>query len=218
MFWTGGAHTPIMSRMNPMKTSATPISPSGNQNRYFVLRISLDEIKPPIWRRLVVPASITLDLLHDVFQVVMGWEDYHLHEFTIGGRRYTEALEEPEEGIEEAGLVLGDLITKAKSKFSYGYDFGDGWQHTVMVDKLANIPEGHAVDITCAAGRRRCPPEDVGGPPGYANYLDALSDPKHEEHKDMLRWRGEFDPEAFDPERVNRELAKLVRWSRHRKY
>ena len=218
MFWTGGAHTPIMSRMKLKKPIVVSKSGSVRQDRYLVLCISLDEITPSIWRRLVVPASITLDLLHDVFQVVMGWEDYHLHEFTIGGRRFTEDPEEPDEGIEEAGLVLGDFITNAKSKFNYGYDFGDGWEHTVTVEKMANIPEGHAVDITCLDGKRRCPPEDVGGPPGYANYLEALADPKHEDHKDMLRWRGEFDPKAFDPDRVNRELAKLVRWSRHRKY
>ena len=207
-----------MCRMNLKKPLAMPTSGSVSRGCCFVLRISLDKITPPIWRRVVVPASITLDLLHDVFQAVMGWEDCHLHEFAFGERRYTESPEEPDQGDEEYGVVLGDLITKAKSKFTYCYDFGDSWHHTVTVEKVSDIPEGHYVEMLCSDGERHCPPEDVGGSWGYAKYLKALADPKHEEHEDMLNWRGQFDPEAFDPDQVTRELAKLVRWARHRKY
>ncbi len=183
---------------------------------YFVLRVALDDIKPPIWRRIVVPASIKLDLLHDVLQIVMGWEDYHLHEFEIDDQRFTENPEEPDQGMSEVGVALGALAHKAKSKFTYLYDFGDGWRHTVTVEKFAAIPDGHAVKITCIAGKRHCPPEDVGGPPGYERYLEIMADPKNPEHASMLQWRGEFDPEEFNLDKINHELAKLVRWSRPR--
>jgi hypothetical protein len=105
----------------------------------FYLRVSLDRIKPIIWRRLAVPSSITLDLLHDILQVVMGWEDYHLHEFTFGERRFTEAPEQPEEGEKEWGVVLGHLIPKSKTRFQYAYDFGDGWHHTITVERISNV-------------------------------------------------------------------------------
>jgi hypothetical protein len=198
-------------------TQALPMSDSDLHKHYFVLRVALDEIKPPIWRRVAVPASITLDLLHDVIQATMGWEDCHLHQFTIGNRRYTEAPENSEEGIDENGVLLGGLLDGAKTKIAYCYDFGDGWQHTVTVEKIEKIPEGHSLEMTCLAGKRSCPPEDCGGPSGYATYLVALADPRHEEHKSMLRWRGAFDPEAFNLDDANRELAKLARWSRRRK-
>lgn len=195
----------------------TPPGRTASRSHYFILRVALDDIRPPIWRRVVVPADITLDLLHDVLQVTMGWEDYHLHQFTLDGRCFTEDPEEPDHGIDEKGIVLGALIEKVKTRFAYLYDFGDGWRHTVTVERIDPIPPGHAVEITCLAGKRRCPPEDVGGPHGYAAYLDAISDPKHPEHKAMVRWRGAFDPGELDLDAVNHELAKLVRWSRPRR-
>jgi hypothetical protein len=96
--------------------------------------------------------------------------------------------------------------------------FGDGWHHTITVERISNVPSDHYVEISCLEGKRACPPEDVGGPSGYAGYLKAMSSRRHPDHEDMLRWRGEFDPEEFAIEEVNRELAKLVRWSRGRKY
>lgn len=203
-----------MSPRNPSGASAAAFVAD---DHYLVLRLELNEIKPPIWRRIAVPASITLDLLHDVIQVAMGWEDYHLHQFDIVGRRYTEDPEEPDHGEDENGVVLGDRIHQVGSRFAYLYDFGDGWRHTVRVERVERIPENHAVDIACLAGRRRCPPEDVGGPSGYATYLEALAHPHHEEHKSMLRWRGPFDADAFNLDEVNLRLAWLVRWSRPRR-
>jgi hypothetical protein len=181
-----------------------------------VLHVALDKIEPEIWRRLIVPADITLDLLHDVLQVAMGWEDCHLHVFEIGGRRFTEDPQEPEEGENEGGVVLGALVTRSRTKFTYRYDYGDDWCHTIRVQEIQPIPEWDTGEIICSGGERRCPPEDVGGPLGYAEYLAALADPQHEEHESMLEWRGPFDPEEFDANVVNVELAKLIRWSRPR--
>jgi hypothetical protein len=192
------------------------------QRHYLVLHVALEGIRPPIWRRVVVPASITLDLLHDVLQVTMGWEDYHLHQFTIAGRRFTEFVSDDDHtdtdlGEDENGVVLGTYIEQTKQKFTYEYDFGDGWRHIITVEEIEPIPDRHEAHIKCLTGRRSCPPEDVGGPPGYADYLHALVDPQHEEHQSKLAWRGEFDPDDFDLDDVNHRLAWLVRWSRPRK-
>jgi hypothetical protein len=194
------------------------IRSSGERDRQFLeghcfkLRVALDDIKPQVWRQFVVPASITLDRLHDVLQVVMGWTDSHLHSFTIAGQEFTEDPEEPEQGIEETGIVLGALIRKPRTKFIYLYDFGDGWMHTITIQSVEPIPAGHAVNITCLAGQRRCPPEDVGGPWGYQEFLEAIADPKHPEHHSFLDWcGGSFDAKEFDVKAVNAELAELDR-------
>lgn len=186
------------------------------ESRCILLKVALDDVRPPIWRRLAVPGSITLDLLHDALNLAMGWEDYHLHEFDFGGRRFTEDPEELDEGEDERGVRIDSLIDRAGAKFAYRYDFGDGWRHTVKVEQIDPVPDGHAVRMTCLGGRRRCPPEDVGGVHGYQEYLAAIGDRRHPEHKAMLRWRGPFDPDDFDVDTVNRELAKLIRWSRPR--
>jgi hypothetical protein len=203
-------------------TSTRPSTGFDAAAHYFVLRVALEHIRPPVWRRLAVPASITLDLLHDVLQVAMGWEDYHLHQFTIAGRRFTEFVADDDPAANDIGenensVVLGTLIRQAKQKFTYAYDFGDGWQHAITVEKAHLIPSGHEVRVNCLAGRRACPPEDVGGPLGYSRYLEALADPGDEEHQSMLRWRGDFDAENFEIDQVNQRLAWLIRWSRPRK-
>ncbi len=187
------------------------------EKHFFTLRVALAGVSPPIWRRLVTPGAITLDLLHDALNLTMGWEDYHLHEFAFGRRRFTEGPEESDEGEDERGVRLDALIDGPRAKFTYTYDFGDDWKHAVTVESIAPVPAGHLVQLACVAGKRSCPPEDVGGPFGYANYLAALADSEHPEHEAMLGWRGPFDPEAFDIEAANRELGKLTRWSRPRR-
>ena len=187
------------------------------QGHCFKLRLVLDDIQPKIWRQLMVPASITLDRLHDCLQVVMGWTDSHLHSFTIAGQEFTENPEEPDQGVEESGVALGMLIRRPRTKFTYLYDFGDGWMHTITVQSVEPAEERKATMI-CLAGQRRCPPEDVGGPWGYQEFLQAIADPSHEEHESYMEWcGGSFDPNAFDVEAVNLELAKLGRWSRRRR-
>src|SRR5208282_1949170 len=199
------------------------IRSSGKRDREFIdghcfkLRVVLDDVTPQVWRRFVVPASITLDRLHDVLQIVMGWTDSHLHSFTIAGQEFTENPEEPDQGVEETGVVLGALIRKPGTKFAYLYDFGDGWGHTITVESVDEITDRRAIDVTCLAGKRRCPPEDVGGPWGYTEFLNAIADPGHEEHQSFLEWcGGSFDPKEFDAAAVNLALAKMGRWSRRR--
>jgi hypothetical protein len=187
------------------------------ESHRFTLRVALDDVKPQVWRRFVVPASITLDRLHDCLQIVMGWTDSHLHSFTIAGQEFTENPEEPDQGAEETGVVLGALIRKPRAKFTYLYDFGDGWGHTITIESVEEMSDGSAANVTCLAGKRRCPPEDVGGPWGYMEFLNAIADPSHEEHQSHLEWcGGSFDPKEFAAAAVNLELAKMGRWSRRR--
>ena len=185
----------------------------------YWLKITLTGSKPAVWRRFVVPGEISLDRLHDVIQIVMGWEDSHLHSFQGCNQRYTEAPEDIDtEGQEEEEHRLCDVVPRVKSKFEYEYDFGDGWRHTLVVEGIKPVPPKHCACIMCLEGKRSCPPEDVGGLNGYEEFLGALKDPAHPEHASYKEWcGGSFDANAFDAEAVNLELLRYVRWSRPRR-
>ena len=185
--------------------------------RFHLLKIHLLDIEPAVWRRFVVPASITLDRLHDVIQIVMGWTDSHLHEFTIGNKRYTEYPESKEDGLPCGRYRLGDLIKQKGRTFQYLYDFGDGWEHELVLEESRYFNPELRTELACLDGQRACPPEDVGGVPGYFEFLNALKDPNHEEHESYMEWSGgSFDRERFDPKSINWELMKHIRWSRDR--
>jgi Plasmid pRiA4b ORF-3-like protein len=177
----------------------------------LTLRIELLDIQPTIFRRVVVPANMRLTALHEVIQTVMGWEDYHLHEFDFDGVRYEPPGPKSELGDDETlsavGVSLADALKDA-AEFRYTYDFGDHWQHLITVEETA--PTDQAMTPMCIDGANACPPEDVGGVPGFIDFVEAMSDPLHEEHADMLRWHGErFDPKRFNRGVVNRRLAKI---------
>lgn len=185
--------------------------------RLYLFKIQLLDIEPAIWRRFVVPAGITLDRLHDVIQIVMGWTDSHLHEFTIGRKRYTEYPESKEDGLVCGRYRLGDLIKQKGRTFLYLYDFGDGWEHELILEESRYFNPGLRTELACLEGERACPPEDVGGIPGYFEFCNALKDPSHEEHESYMEWSGgDFDSERFDSESINWELMKYLRWSRDR--
>ena len=176
------------------------------------LRIELLDVRPAVWRRLVVPSNIRLPALHRVFQAALGWTDSHLHEFVINGQRYAEPDPEGLEEItqqDERRVVLADALGRGARTFEYRYDFGDDWHHAVVVEDCFVPPQANFV-AQCLAGENACPPEDVGGAPGYAEFLAALADPGHERHAEYRDWcGGEFDPARFDREAVNRELEKI---------
>jgi hypothetical protein len=185
--------------------------------RLYLLKIRVVYIEPEIWRRFVVPAGITLDRLHDVIQIVMGWTDSHLYEFTIGKKRYTEYPESKDDGLECGRYRLGDLIKQKGRTFGYLYDFGDSWEHELIIEESRYFIPELSTEIVCLDGARACPPEDVGGVPGYFEFCKALKDPNHEEHKSYMKWSGgDYDSEKFDSDKVNWELIKYVRWSRDR--
>lgn len=185
--------------------------------RYYLLKITLLDIEPEIWRRFVVPARITLDRLHDVIQVVMGWKDYHLHDFGIGKKRYTEYPESKQDGFECGKYRLGDLIKQKGRTFRYLYDFGDDWEHELVIEDSHYFNSEQGTELYCLEGERCCPPEDVGGAPGFFEFCKALKDPNHVEHTSYTEWAGgDYDSGKFDAEAVNWELMKYLRWSRDR--
>lgn len=185
--------------------------------RFYLLKIQLLDIEPVIWRRFTVPASITLDRLHDVIQIIMGWTDSHLHEFTIGNKRYTEYPESKEDGLVCGRYRLGDLIKQKGRTFRYLYDFGDSWEHELVLEESRYFNPELRTELACLEGERACPPEDVGGVPGYVEFCKALKEPGHEEHESYMEWSGgDFDSEQFDSGSVNWELMKYLRWSRDR--
>jgi hypothetical protein len=185
--------------------------------RFYLLKIQLRDIEPTIWRRFVVPARITLDRLHDVIQIVMGWTDCHLHQFTIGNKRYTEYPETKEDGLDCGRYRLGDLIKQKGRTFRYLYDLGDSWEHELVIEESRYFNPELRTELACIEGERACPPEDVGGVPGYFEFCDALKDPSHEEHEIYMKWvGGDYDSEQFYSSSVNWELMKYLRWSRDR--
>ena len=180
----------------------------------YQLKVTLRDIQPFIWRRFQVWGDTTLSRLHMVLQIVMDWEDYHLHEFVIGRRIYS--VPDPDDDmyerkvIDEKQIRLSDVVAQVGTEFTYLYDFGDNWQHDLLLEAIL-LPDSGKHYPQCLAGQRRAPPEDVGGTFGYGDYVEAMADPEHEEHENMLRWRGPFDPEAFSVEEVNQRLWKKFR-------
>ena len=176
----------------------------------YQIKISLNDIRPPIWRRLEVFSDTTLEKLHLIFQLAMGWAYYHLHQFTIWGEEYGQS--DPDNDLEvndEKKVKLYQVAPMEKFKFSYEYDFGDGWEHTVLVEKILPVEKGKHYPY-CSKGKRACPPEDVGGVWGYTDFLETIKDVNHSEHEDMLEWvGGEFDPEEFNMKYINERLKKL---------
>jgi hypothetical protein len=178
-------------------------------------RVSLEDIEPRIWRRIQVPDSFTLNQLHRVIQVTMGWEDSHLHDFTLSRHHYSEPSREDEGNvIDERTVRLHDLPLSIGGSMGYAYDFGDNWQHQVVLEKTL-APHAETIHPACIAGERSAPPEDVGGAGGYVQFLEAIADPSHEDHDATLEWAGgQFDPETFSVAEVNRRLRLGLRRAR----
>jgi DNA-binding MarR family transcriptional regulator len=174
----------------------------------YQIKVTLGGSKPPIWRRIQVPGDVTLAELHDTLQAVMGWWDYHLHQFIVGETYY--GVPHPDymmEMLDESEVRLNEFADEG-SQFVYEYDFGDSWEHVLQVEKVLPSKPGQRYPV-CVKGRRATPPEDVGGIWGYELYLEAMADPDHPEHEMYLEWRGEFDPEEFNLDEVNAALRKL---------
>lgn len=172
------------------------------------IKVTLRDVRPPIWRRLLVPADILLPRLHDVLQVAMGWHDAHLHLFRQKDVCYAPPGDWDPLGEDSTDVTLADLADRKGARLVYEYDFGDGWTHDILVEQVLHEP---CEELRCIGGRRRCPPEDCGGPWGFGEFLEAIADPEHESHDDMLEWcGGGFDPEAFDVDEVDAALRRLI--------
>ncbi len=190
------------------------------ETRAYELRIELCDVEPTIWRLVAVPSCITLDRLHDVIQITMGWLDYHVHLFEVDGRRFGEAHHQGGFDDEDEALVrLSEVLKAEGEQLLYTYDLGDDWHHLVTVVRIMNIPEQHTMRLRCLDGKRARPPEDVGGPPGFEHFREAMRDKDHPEHESFREWHGgAFQPNCFRIKDVNQELGKYFRWSRNRPF
>lgn len=191
----------------------------GSTDRVYELRVTLKNISPPVWRTFAVPAAIKLDALHHVLQAVMGWTDSHLHQFRQGRQVFElphgenfpyfayDPLPPPKD---EKKVRLSEVLKEPGDRLEYEYDFGDGWQHVIKLEKVKPLDSYTDLPL-CLKGKRSCPPEDVGGPWGYGGFLDVVADEDHLEHEETLEWAGDdFDPERFDVEEANARLAALA--------
>ena len=191
-----------------MATSDRPVHES-----VYQLKATLKGSRPAIWRRFQMPGHISLHRLHLILQAVMGWTNSHLYRFEIGGTQFGE----PDPENDFYGLMmknsqrtkLDKAVPDESVRFIYEYDFGDSWEHEVLVERILPAVPGVSHPV-CLAGKRACPPEDCGGTDGYAYLLEVIEDPAYEEHNEMMEWLGgEFDPEAFDMQYVNDVLKGM---------
>ena len=178
------------------------------------LKITLKGSKPPIWRRVLVKKDVAFDVLHHVIQICMGWQNYHLYEFETEKYLISEHDEE-DYAYKDRKKLLESMTTKlvyvlTDKKFIYIYDFGDGWQHEILIEKFLPVDKKIKYPV-CIAGKMHCPPEDCGGIGGYGNMLEALKDKNHPEYKEYKNWIGgyNFDTKYFDIEEVNNQLSFL---------
>lgn len=170
----------------------------------YQLKVSLKGCRPPIWRRLHVASTDSLENIHQVLQIAMGWYNEHLHQFVKGRTVYgipDEAFES--DTMDEADFRLDQVLKAEKDTLLYEYDFGDGWLHEIVLEKILPF-DTQAILPVCIKGVRACPPEDIGGVCGYDMFLDITADPSHPDYEAMLEWVGEgFDAELFDLKQVN---------------
>jgi hypothetical protein len=193
------------------RAAARRVKPLPTQQ--YQLRIELKHVEPLVWRRILVPQNVTLQKLHPILLWTMGWQGGHLHEFEIARLRYGMPPDEdwPDNRpvLDESRFRLSGFVDTGLRRFKYVYDFGDHWEHAVAFEGVQQR-DLSSPPVTCLAGENACPPEDVGGPPGYAEFLAAISDATHEEHAQLLQWvGGSFDSAAFDLAGVNQRLAEI---------
>jgi hypothetical protein len=179
----------------------------------YRLYIFLLDIAPPIWRRVELSSETSLAQLHKVLQAAMGWQDYHLHEFEIGGQRYgvpDTDYDLPGEVVKDSAIKLSSALPRKGASLLYSYDFGDNWAHSVVLEDIVPI-EPDTKYPRIIDGARACPPEDSGGSSGYADLVEILAKPRHEEHRQMREWVGKtFDPEKFSAKAANLLLKQTL--------
>lgn len=212
LFGLGGIGGPpaLATRRTPMAPLPAKPKRSAGPAPIYQIKVSLRGAKPPIWRRLEVPANISLARLHTVIQVAFGWQDYHMHVFETPYGQFGTPSEDLDHRAEKP-VFLEQVLPKVKSRVRYTYDFGDDWEHDIVLEKILDRDSAGRYP-RCTGGRRAGPPEDCGGIWGYAELVEVLGDPGHPEHEERLEWlgleeAGDFDPVEFDAEEVNEALS-----------
>ncbi|MEW6380914.1 MAG: plasmid pRiA4b ORF-3 family protein [bacterium] len=177
----------------------------------YQIKVTLMDIEPPIWRRVQITSDTTLKKLHEILQAVMGWTNSHLHQFIIGGKYYAEPDPEYDPEVKNEKMIrLSQVISGVNDRSIYEYDFGDNWEHELLVEEVLPVSDGVRYPV-CLDGQRACPPEDCGGIQEYKRFLEAILNPDHPEHDEMLDWvGGSFDPEAFDLNEVGRKIENML--------
>jgi hypothetical protein len=179
----------------------------------YQFKITLKDLKPPVWRSALIVPTMTMEELHYVTQSLMGWSCEHLYQFSSGKRRIVDSEEDGDEDSEfSSDILVGQAFRKVGDSWTYLYDFGDSWEHEIELEKILDLDPGVEYPV-CLDGARACPPEDCGGVMGYLNMLSVLKNPKDPEYKEMLEWLGEgFDSEYFSKDEVNSELHDPDNW------
>ena len=170
----------------------------------YKLDIRLNDIEPPIFRKVLVSNDVDLSTLHHILQITMGWNDTHLHQYLIDDKRYGTPDPDFDDGtMEESSIKLRTAVKRPGDKMIYEYDFGDGWEHTITLEEI--LPYTHDIKLPqCISGERSCPPEDVGGAYAYQEFLEGYLNSSHPDHSNLIQWAGEyFEPEFFDIVEVN---------------
>ena len=172
------------------------------------LKVSLRDSKPSIWRRIQVKDNITFHKLHEIIQIVMGWANYHLYDFQVNEQRFSLPDKDWDENVIPSKKIKLNIL-KEKQKLDYTYDFGDCWEHQILVEKIEPDEMGLPHPV-CIKGKFACPPEDCGGIGGYYHLLDVKQNKNHPEYEHLIKeWLGEdFDPDNFNIEDINKELME----------
>lgn len=207
--WKGG---PISRQVWEWTREEPPVPTQASQKSknltIYRFKIVLKDTNPLIWRQIEVN-DVTIEGLHLLIQTAMGWTNSHLHLFEIGEKIYSSIPSTIAElkAIDSRNLRISDLVRThgPKLRMIYEYDFGDGWRHDIILEKVSNAESG-ATFPQCIGGERACPPEDVGGTDAFEDYVEAITDPDHPEHAELLDWKGPFDPEKFDPKIATRRM------------
>lgn len=175
-----------------------------------VLRVSLEDVEPTVWRTLAVRSDTKLPKFNRMLEAVMGWQGHHLHMFEVGELRFgTSDLDDPGL-IDERRITVRQVLPRLGSELVWLYDFGDGWSHTVVVEDGDEHPDPGVRFPACIGGERACPPEDCGGPRGYQELMAVLADPAHEEYEELKQWApADFDPAEFDEAAANQRLHSV---------
>lgn len=210
-------NTPKVIPITHRKLTKSKTQKSKNIAPVYQIKVTLMDSEPEIWRRILVSGDANLGLLHAIIQIAMGWTNSHLHQFIADNTFYSDpGLEiETEEMENEYNMLLCEVAPEIGESFMYEYDFGDGWEHLIEVEKIIN--EGavrYPSHPICLDGARACPPEDCGGSGGYMDLCEIIQNPGHEEYESMMEWlNSDFDPDAFDIQKVNKYLKK-IKWGK----
>ena len=180
----------------------------------YQIQIALKGSKPKIWRRLLIPSDLLLSDFHKIIQISMGWTNSHLHQFIKNRTYYTVRMPDDDlwdemDNIDYKTMKISDLLKKNKEKIIYEYDFGDGWEHDIILEKRLPIDDKITYPI-CLTGKMNCPPEDCGGIWGYEHNLEVLADKNHPDYEEIHEWMGDdVTPEFFDLKKINERSVKF---------